>query len=353
VGVGQKSWDGAADAAPDRREWERPGAFQVVPGVFRIPLEMPDDGLKAVNVYAVVDGDRLVMIDSGWALDGSRRQLESALAGIGHDLSSISRFLVTHAHVDHYTQAVVIRGMLGTEVLVGADEASTIAQVRTQEPDSLMDLDRQLLAAGADRATVLAMAKKRLAETPVEHWEDPDGWLRNGMAIETRGRVLRIIATPGHTRGHVVVHDAEHGLLFTGDHVLPHITPSIGYEAAAVRSPLSDYLRSLNIVEALGDCRMLPAHGPVAPSTQRRIAELRDHHARRLDVTEGALRTGASTAWQVAEVLTWTSKARAFQELDVFNQFLAANETLAHLRLLAERGRVQDARVGGVDHFTP
>ncbi len=52
----------------DKHAWERPGAFEVLPGVFRIPLPLPNDGLKAVNVYAIADGDQAVLIDAGWAL---------------------------------------------------------------------------------------------------------------------------------------------------------------------------------------------------------------------------------------------------------------------------------------------
>ena len=47
----------------DRHAWEQPGAHEEAPGVWRIPLPLPGDSLKAVNVYAVADGDRLVMID--------------------------------------------------------------------------------------------------------------------------------------------------------------------------------------------------------------------------------------------------------------------------------------------------
>ena len=34
-------------------DWTEPGAFEVAPGVHRIPLPLPNDGLRAVNVYAV------------------------------------------------------------------------------------------------------------------------------------------------------------------------------------------------------------------------------------------------------------------------------------------------------------
>ena len=75
-----------------------------------------------------------------------------------------------------------------------------------------------------------------------------------------------MVATPGHTRGHVVFVDAAAELLFAGDHVLPHITPSIGFEAVPGPLPLGDYMDSLRLVRELPDRRLLPAHGPVSPS---------------------------------------------------------------------------------------
>ena len=113
-----------------RHGWERPGTFEVAPGVHRIPLPLPGDGLRAVNVYAIEDGAGLVMVDSGWALEESRSRLEAALAELGHDLGDISRFLVTHVHRDHYTQALVVRRLLGTRVALGAGEAPVLAEIR-------------------------------------------------------------------------------------------------------------------------------------------------------------------------------------------------------------------------------
>jgi glyoxylase-like metal-dependent hydrolase (beta-lactamase superfamily II) len=105
--------------------WTEPGAFEVSPGVYRIPLPLPlpNDGLAAVNVYAIEDRDGLIMIDAGWALAESRQQLQRALADIERKISDIARFLVTHAHRDHYTQALTIRQEFGTPVFVGAASA--------------------------------------------------------------------------------------------------------------------------------------------------------------------------------------------------------------------------------------
>jgi glyoxylase-like metal-dependent hydrolase (beta-lactamase superfamily II) len=136
----------------------------------------------------------------------------------------------------------------------------------------------------------------------------------------------------------VVFHDAGAGALFAGDHVLPHITPSIGVELVRPTSPLRDYLSSLRLVLAMPDARLLPAHGPVTDSTHARIDALLAHHEERLTATADAVAGGAGTAFEVAGVLGWTRRKRRFDELDLFNQILAIHETAAHLEVLVERG---------------
>jgi glyoxylase-like metal-dependent hydrolase (beta-lactamase superfamily II) len=336
-----------------RREWERPGAFEVASGVHRIPLPLPADGLRAVNVYAVQDGRGLVLIDSGWALAESRKQLEAALAAIGHDLGDVSRFLVTHAHRDHYTQAVAVRRLFGTRVALGSGEAPTLREIRStagQFPPRLLGL---LRSAGAGALAQQLASTAGAGDTDLGEWADPDEWLPDGAAITLGTRTLQVIATPGHTRGHLVFHDPGGRLLFAGDHVLPHITPSIGFEAAPSDRPLSDYLASLEVVGALADAALLPAHGPVQASTSARVAELIEHHRARLDATLAAVGQAGSTAAEVAGRLGWTRRAHRLADLDVLNQMLAVNETVAHLDVLAERGAVRIEEKDGVRYYVP
>ena len=82
-------------------DWTTPGVYQVDVGLYRIPLPLPHDSLRAVNVYAVRDGEALVMVDSGWALAQAREQLGQAGKALDCSLSEVRRFLVTHVHRDH------------------------------------------------------------------------------------------------------------------------------------------------------------------------------------------------------------------------------------------------------------
>jgi glyoxylase-like metal-dependent hydrolase (beta-lactamase superfamily II) len=331
----------------DGHAWERPGAFEVAPGVHRIPLPLPGDALRAVNTYAISDGDGVVMIDGGWALEGATELLERGLAEIGFRLADVREFLVTHIHRDHYTQAVAVRRITGARVSLGEGEQASMAAIHTitEHPD-VASLHR---AGAFELSTMLGRWR---GETDLSDWEDPDRWLGRGIDLPLQTRTLRVIATPGHTAGHVVFLDSGAGALFAGDHVLPHITPSIGVELIRPPSPLRDYLASLRLVRALPDTRLLPAHGPVTGSTHARIEELLAHHEHRLAATQDAVGAGAGTAFEVAHVLGWTGRRRRFADLDTFNQMLAVHETVAHLDVLVEQHRLTRTVTDDVAHYT-
>lgn len=332
-----------------RGEWTRPGVYEVAPGVHRIPLPLPNDGLRAVNVYVLTGPDGIVCIDSGWAIADAREQLERGLAALGAGLGDVRRFLVTHIHRDHYQQATTLRAEFGMRVALGAGERPSLELLREPGRRPLQQQVGLMRVLGAaDLADQIAAYLD--SDRDIDHldWPLPDDWLQAGSEPAPGGRTLAVVPTPGHTQGHVVFHDVDNGLLYAGDHVLPTITPSIGFEPAATDDPLGDFLRSLALVRSRPDAMLLPAHGPVAPSVHARVDELTAHHGQRLDETQVAVAAGASSAFEVAGRLRWTRRGRALADLDPFNQMLAVAETAAHLTLLVAQGRLR-VQAGGPD----
>ena len=356
----------------DRHAWIEQGAHPVAPGVHRIPLPLPTDGLRAVNVYAVEAAGGLVLIDSGWALANSRDQLERSLAAIGAGLPDVRRFLVTHMHRDHYTQAVEIRRLFGTPVGLGEGEKPSIdgllsgefkpfrAQLAIMRAAGAGNIAERLAAMWALDITGPGDGEQREPGTAEPDrlgsghprlrpgatigaalgYDQPDEWILAGQEFDLGTRTLTAISTPGHTRGHVVFVDTAAGLLFAGDHVLPHITPSIGFQEAPSAEPLREYLQSLGVVRRLPDMQLLPAHGPVCPSSHRRIDELTEHHAERLRLAADALTAGPCTGYDVALAIGWTRRQLTLPELDLMSQMLAICETVYHLDLLVAQGVV-------------
>jgi len=328
-------------ATADRYAWTEPGVEDLGGGVHRIPLPLPMEGLKAVNVYAIADPGGVDLIDAGIALVPAREQLEAGLHQIGYELGDVRNFFVTHIHIDHYSLAVELRRTFHSVISLGEQERANLLATKEMVNGNgtrFFGIDGLRRLGALDLITQLS-AETRQPPALID-WEDPDRWLTDGTDLDLRTRTLRAVHTPGHTRGHLVYHDATAAIMFAGDHVLPHITPSIGFEPAGNRMALHDYLSSLAKMINLPDARLLPAHGPVRGSVHERVNELLAHHDLRLADTHQAVLAGHATPYEVAQSLKWTRRQRRFAELDLFSQIMSVNETAAHLEVLAARGQV-------------
>ena len=331
-----------SQAAADRHAWTEPKVEDLGGGVHRIPLPLPLDGLKAVNVYAITDPGGVDLIDAGMAIVAARERLTDGLRQLGYGLGDVRNFLVTHIHIDHYSLAVELRREFRSLISLGEDERANM--IATREMINGTGGHRVF---GADGLRRLGAAELTASLSALERqgpmfadWEDPDRWVTDGTDLDLRTRTLRAVHTPGHTRGHLIYHDAASEIMFAGDHVLPHITPSIGFEPAGNRMALRDYLGSLARTLTLPDARLLPAHGPAGGSTHERVNELLAHHDARLAETLDAVRAGHATPFEVAKAIKWTRRQRRFDDLDLFAQIQAVNETAAHLEVLLARGQV-------------
>lgn len=323
-------------------DWTQPGAYAVAPGVYRVPLPLPLNGLSAVNAYLLEGPDGLILIDPGWACAETEKAVSAALAELGHRLDDVTLCLATHQHWDHYSQAAVWRRTRGFRVLIGAHERTSLEDFEAQVwPGRFPHHVDILVRCGAPDLA------HELAVTPLSDEEArlrpglPDGWLEDGEQIPLRdGGALEVVATPGHTRGHIVFHHRAAELLFSGDHILPTITPSIGFEWSPAPHPLRSFLRSLRLVRELPDATLVSSHGPVTASTHERVDQLLDHHRHRLDEVCDEVASGNATAYQVARALPWTRRSTRLDDLPIEHQLSAITEINAHLDVLTMLGRV-------------
>lgn len=343
-------------AVPDQPDdWTEPGAYRVLDDVWRIPLPLPSSGLRAVNVYVAQDEHGLTLVDSGWASSDTVAALDRGLAALGHTTADIRRIVVTHAHHDHYTHAIALRGQAGPEVLLGRGEAPSVDAVLADRGVDDPDTPQagMLRRAGAPRlAEAMIEYGRAIRAVDTSPWGRPDHWLDDGQPVAVGTHPVEVRATPGHTRGHVVLRDEPAGVLFAGDHVLPHITPSIGYERRPEPAPLRSYLASLRLIRDLPDALLLPAHGPVTRSVHTRVEELLAHHEQRLALALDLLAGGATTAHEVAAAMSWTRRERALTDLETEHAALAVLEIAAHLDVLVDRGlAVADDDPGGVRRY--
>lgn len=324
----------------------------VADNVLRIPLPLPIPELRSVNCYALLGTDGVTLIDPGWVSDETEKMLELALRGAGTSLDEVSTMLVTHSHWDHYTQAYAFNQQRNTALLLGREEQHSIRG--WVELDGAFPLQVGLLdgAGAGDHA-------RRLESKPVADTEKrtayghPTDYLDGDEELTLSGTVVKVLSTPGHTRGHLVFHDRTSNLVFTGDHVLPRITPSIAYERCPDRMALRSYLTSLRLLVDHAPAEMMPAHGVPQPVVHERAQELIDHHESRLTEVRELIAAGARTGLQIASSMKWTRRGLTLEELAPDQQWTAILEAVAHADLLEWRGYVARTTDGRTDTYRP
>jgi glyoxylase-like metal-dependent hydrolase (beta-lactamase superfamily II) len=314
---------------------------QVSEKVTMIPLPLPLDGLDWVNCFAITGSDGITLVDPGWYGAATDAALARGLGLLGADLGDVRRVLVTHGHWDHYSAAVGLRLKTPLEIWLGHGEHFTLDSVKTYvEGQPFFPHQTELLrTSGADD---LAWRLEHLATQDFERgipFGEPDHWLDGGERLDLGGTTVVAWATPGHTRGHIAFELPGEGLIMTGDHVLPHITPSVGFERVPNDRPLASYLSSLELLANGPKEGMLPAHLERGDDVRIRAQELMEHHERRLDEIADFLSDGPKTAFRIAEGMRWTKRARTLEELPTTHAMNAVMEVRAHLEHLVETGR--------------
>lgn len=298
-------------------------------GIHRIPLPLPLDDLKSINSYAIESASGLALVDPGWATADTARVLNDAIEQLGYHLTDVTNIIATHSHWDHYTQAVAIRDQVGAKVHLGSEEKHSLTGFETLDGCYPRQVELLRAAGAAKLAEYIEALPFREHEIGIP-LGDPDVWVNDGDVIHLDDRILTVHDMPGHTRGHVIIVDRSAGVMFTGDHILPRITPSIGFERVPEPLPLRSFISSLRTTLELPDAQMLPAHGPLAPSVHARAEELLDHHAERLAVVHDLAADGLSPC-EIARSLPWTRYARRLDDLDPVHQMTAILEVAAHL----------------------
>ncbi|MEV5876739.1 MBL fold metallo-hydrolase [Streptomyces sp. NPDC052101] len=319
-------------------------------GVRSVAVPIPDNPLGHTLVY-VVDTDRgPVLIDTGWDDPASWDTLAAGLAACGTAAEEVYGVVITHHHPDHHGLSAKVREASGAWVALHAADAAIVRRTRGTRPERWFTyMAAKLTAAGAPEEHVAPLRTARGRGLPGLAPALPDREIVPGELLDLPGRRLRAIWTPGHTPGHVCLHLEEehparlpgHGRLFSGDHLLPRITPHIGlYEDpddATVTDPLGDYLDSLERIGRLAPAEVLPAHQHAFTDATGRVRELLAHHEERLAGLL-ALLTEPLTPWQLAERMEWN---RPWDEIRYGSRNIAVSEAESHLRRLVKQGRAE------------
>jgi glyoxylase-like metal-dependent hydrolase (beta-lactamase superfamily II) len=315
-----------------------PAAEQVLDGLWSIPVPIPGSPLPYVLAYAFAVPGGVVLVDPGWNAPEALAALTNGLAVAGFRVEDVRGVLVTHIHPDHYGLAARIREESGAWVGLHAADAALVPD-RYRDVDALLErTSRWVAQTGAPAAELAELRDASMALRRFVVAGQPDRLVADGDRPEVPGWRLRALHTPGHTPGHLCFVEERTGVVLTGDHVLPTISPNISRHPQAGPDPLGDYLASLERLRPYRDALVLPGHQRRFRGLDGRLDELAAHHEARLDEAQALVADGAATIWEVATRLGWS---RPWDEISGIMRRAALGETAAHLTHLEGRGRLE------------
>jgi len=339
-----------------------------LPRLHQIVLPTPWE-VGPVQIY-VVEGDPLTLIDTGVARPESRAALTAAFDQLGLELGQVRRVVLTHHHTDHMGQVQTVRDAgADLEVWVHEDDADDV-ELYSPERDERIEVGNELFREygvpedllerqAADIRAWIAREPPLCAPTRV------DRRLCDAERIPFKDFELEVIHAPGHTAGHVLLHEARTGTLLTGDHLMGRAVPfTESYYVPGAPDPrdplrrrprfrgLPAYLDSLRSLRGRPFRCLLPAHGGIIDRPGRAIDDAILFYEVRIQRIERALariaeRSGPATGWQVWQEL--------FPKLDPVTQMRTRMMmVIGGLDVLEAEGRVTVERAAdGSLSFAP
>jgi len=290
----------------------------------------------------VIEGDKLTLVDTG--CNGSLRDLEEGLEIVGYPLSAVGRVVITHGHLDHDGNCYDVVSRSGAELwahevygnLLGVSHRDResdwrerfIGLPRTEDPEF-----EQRFREHSDLGNKLTLTN------PVTDGDVSDG--------------LTFYYTPGHSPDELCIQ--YNNVLFSGDHILPQITPhpSVNMSYARFRDSLPEEYRSENLyyglkifinslrrVSTLGsDITVMPAHrayhrGKFNPIGVDRAVAIMDHHRDR------CAQMIAFVQKETMEMSVITQKLFPHLSLSDRIFYAAFSEVMSHVELLEEMGDI-------------
>jgi glyoxylase-like metal-dependent hydrolase (beta-lactamase superfamily II) len=186
------------------------------------------DTTAASRAYLVL-GEENILIDTG--MPGAAKQIRREIEGLGIDIKSIRKILLTHHDVDHLGNA---------KALLGASKAGLWAPA----PD-VPYITGEKKRPGVKRVVSVLM---RAPKPPVTGTYDR----RQNFGG------IRAISAPGHTPGHTIFQ--YHGVVFAGD-LLQTRGGKISLLPPFMNWDMNDVKKSVALLKTLEFEWLCPAHG--------------------------------------------------------------------------------------------
>ncbi len=294
--------------------------------------------LLTSNMFVLGTGP-VTLIDTGPKFQGAFESVHSRLNKAGFDFPDVERIIITHGHIDHFGMTSQIIRAAGHPVpcYLHKDDIWRTLSGYIRKGFWSEESSAFTRMAGMPEAAIVRMERRSAF---FKHFCDPLEDvipLQDGDIFTGNGFLLKTVHTPGHSPGSCCLYEEKEKVLFTGDHIIKHITPNPITEIH--KSYLSDpsyksllaYENSLRKIEGLDVRFAFSGHGEYIDDLKALLSRYRDHHEKRkLQILE-SLTDRARPIYDLVEDL--------FPDVPENEIFLAVSEIFSHIEVLIAEGR--------------
>jgi len=317
---------------------------EIQPSLFRLEIALPNSPLKFLNSYVIRSPNRNLIVDTGLNRKECLDAMQLGLKQLDIDLAKTD-FFITHLHADHF--GLVSKLVTGTSRVFFNRPETELIEASGWWERMVAYAARNGFPESELRAAIQAHPGREFAS----EWVPEINILQDGDEIIAGEYRFRCVSTPGHSLGHTCLYEPDKKILVAGDHILIDITPNIQCWSDD-HNPLQNYLVSLDKVNNMAIDLVLPGHRRLITDHKTRIAELKEHHERRLKEVLSILGNDPGTAFQVASQMTWDLDCDSWEEFPRAQKWFATGEAIAHLRYLEKKGFITRRDEGAVTTFT-
>ena len=299
--------------------------------------------IGSINSY-LIESDPLTLIDIGPATENALKSLEEQLNELGYSIRDIGRIILTHAHPDHAGLAGEIQRDNRHIEICGYKEELLFFKGNFYYGDWGREVMlKAFLEWGVPEDIFEKMERHFIYVGSYSRDVDINHVMEDGEIIKLKDFSLKIIHTPGHSIGNICIYEENSRLLFSGDHLLKHISPVPLLDFKKGGKSLINFLGSLRRIKELDVDLVFPGHGEPIRDCKEYIDSLFIHHEKRKLKIYRIIGEGAKTPYEICR--------RLFGELDMGMVFLGISEVIGHLEILEAEGRVGRYKSDGLLYF--
>jgi glyoxylase-like metal-dependent hydrolase (beta-lactamase superfamily II) len=315
--------------------------MELFKGINQIKLPLLKTGPENVNVYIIEGTDGNLMIDTGWNTPEAFNTLAQEMKNSGFAMKDITNIVITHLHPDHMGLAGKVAELSGAGIVVSETENKLLDSYYTHPESLISQMILFFMANGVPEWELKMLAE---ASFNIRNYVTPfkaTTLLKPGDRVTMAPYEFQVMATPGHSPGHICLYEPNKKYFFSGDHILAEVVPNVGYHPLSGENPLGDYVNSLNALAGLEVRFVFPGHSSVFSGLAPKIDDIQRFHQDRMNKIQRAMGVEQKNAWDIAKAIPWivNGDETAYDKLEPIDRRLALLETLAHLQYLVAENK--------------